>query len=185
MVEPSSPSASMHEALKNTNGGIADGPPRSPAPKPEETPMSIEIPIHDAANETPEGLAQSASSKAGEVTSQWGEPGTCSVEARSSSSPSTPLEGPLRQEPTAECIHSAKLADSGSSGKICQNPKNPVTGDGVCTKASPERCVELASYSDNEWLWFAVGAIAVAGAMFAGRSIYRSMDSGRRSSTAA
>lgn len=190
LVEPMDPSASMHEGLRNTNGGMQDTSSGDPEERP--TPINAEPSPVMNPNETPEGLAQSASREADEATAQWGEPDSCS-EPRIASSPRTPLvaplEGPLRLEP-AECIRSSKLADShGASGKACTTPKSPTAAaaEGVCTKTNPERwsTMEAATYNENEWLWFAVGAVAVAGAMFAGRSLYRSMLSGGRSATTA
>lgn len=170
---------SMHAHQAATNGWSIDGAPSRAASVagandgfslPAATVMQDEA--ASVGSEPRVGLsASTASAKADEATSQWGDDGSRSVG-------STPtLEGVPRSQPAAQPAegiqNSPKLMGSGSalSKSALRTPPQS-----VCTQGNPERHNdELLAYYDNDWVWFAAGAIAVAGTMLLGKHFYRTM----------
>jgi len=68
------------------------------------------------------------------------------------------------------------LSSACSGSKSCHTPRGPPSS--VCTKGQPlseSLSSSIAICYENDWVWFAMGAIAVAGAMFAGNRFYTTM----------
>lgn len=165
-----SPSASMHGHHTNTNGWSPADAPSSITEAPED---GMRLPDAEGCTDNSSTtLASSASQLASSATSQWGED--------SATVPKTPTADVLptgvpRGLAPSECRGGTKLTHSGS--KSCHTPRGGPPPS-VCTKGQPlseSLSSSIAICYDNDWVWFAMGAIAVAGAMFAGNRFYTTM----------
>lgn len=175
---------SIHQHVGSTNGwvppeGSAEGhswsPDSSGSDDFRQLPASqiTKIPTPTAsvdlsANVDAPNLAQSASLKAGAATSQWGEEAEPEAKVPASPGPAGARTPPA--EFSKETVpRSPKLVSSFGSTKFCTSANPPRS---ACTKVEKSVTSDLVHY-DSDWMWFAVGAAAVVGAMLAGQQIYR------------
>jgi len=164
--------SSMHAHQAATNGWSADVPSTRTASQSEANdgfslpPSKAEETENGSTSGGSRPLVDSTSSaKSDEATSQWGEDGSRSMGT-------TPtLQGMPRSQPT-ECVQkSPRLTASGSA--LSQSTPKSSPPASVCTQERPND--ELIAYYDNDWIWFAAGAIAVAGTMLLGKHFYRTL----------
>lgn len=172
---------SQHEHFVNTNHWGQD----APSPCDKATHSSESSPTHSETEEPefqqlpkpqidPElTAAQSASLMADEATSQWGEEDNPTSGTMARSQPLVEPTTAARFEPCTEllteCIpRSPKLASSfcsQSSQGTSLKPEQKTKSDGSDNT--------VAGIYDSDWMWFAVGALTVAGAMLAGKHFYK------------
>lgn len=124
-------------------------------------------------------LAQSASLEANAATSQWGEEADAEAKVPASPGPAG-ARTPPAEFSKENAPRSPKLVSSFGSTKFCTSSNPPRS---ACTKVEKSAASDLVQY-DSDWMWFAVGAAAVVGAMFAGQQIYRYVRVGKNHSTA-
>lgn len=167
--------ASMNMHHTSTNNWSPAGAPSTISEVPEDglkLPEGEVPPAKDGNGSA--SLAGSSQRAAHEATSQWGEDDT---RAKNSTDEVLPTGVPRGLTQSSDSVRgSTKLAHSGS--KSCHTPRGGIPSSVCATKGQPlseSLSSSIAICYDNDWVWFAMGAIAVAGVMFGGNRIYTSL----------
>jgi len=184
LVDAPGTTSSMHGHYSSTNSwrpedargpnetGTGDNVQQPPAIQKVPTPASSLL-VDD------QFTAQSASIKAGEAASQWAGEDTDSAGKTSASPGIAPrTQSPGASTTPSECIpRSPKLpASFGGSSKLCTNNTSPSACKGETEKMGVSTIAN--GIEPEDWMWYAVGAIAVAGALFGAGKLYRYVQRG-------